>query len=231
LAAEILVSRPSVGAVRIVRDSVTSACSSAARAFCRSARAICRPLAPQHCDLLLRRDRSGLGGGESGLSLLQVGCRLLRPLFGAGAARGKFLGASVFLLREGECSLGLHDLPFRFVDARLLSVDLGIEVGDAGLGLLDLCICLRDLRAIVAIVDAHQDGAFADQPVVGDRNVDDHSVDLHADRHRARIDEGVVGGFELAGVQPPRYRADHDRDEDNEDRGDQQWPVADSREQ
>ena len=111
--------------------------------------------------------------------------------------------ALVLLLGEGERGLRLRHLLVGLVDARLLRGDLGFDVGDIGGRLIDLRLGLIELRLVVAVVEPHQHGAGLDRLVVGHRHVDDGGADLRADRHRARIDEGVVGGFVIAGVEPP----------------------------
>ena len=94
----------------------------------------------------------------------------------------------------------LRRLLLGLVDAGLLGDDLRVDIGHVGLGLIDLRDGRIDLRPVVAIVEPHQHGAGLDQLVVGHRHIDDGGADLGADRHRAGVDEGVVGRFIAAGV-------------------------------
>ena len=107
------------------------------------------------------------------------------------------------LLREGECGLGLIELRPRGVDLRLLHGDPGVDIGDAGLGHRDFRIRLGERDPVIAVVDAGDDLAFRDMLVVGDEHLGDIARNLRGDADRTRGDEGVVGGFEMAGVVPP----------------------------
>ena len=99
------------------------------------------------------------------------------------------------------------------VDARLLRSKLRIEIGDVGLGLRDLRLCLIELSLEVAIVEPHQHGAGLDELIVRHRNVDDGGADLRADLHRSGVDKRVIGGFVMAGVDPPDHETDQRDDE------------------
>ena len=125
--------------------------------------------------------------------------------------------ALLLLLREGERRLRLRRLFVGLIDARLLGSDLCVDIGHVGLGLIDLRGCLIDLRPKVAIVEPHQDGAGFDQLIVRHRHIDDGGADLRADRDRAGIDEGVVGRFIAAGIEPIGHRPDDGRDDQRRD--------------
>jgi hypothetical protein len=103
------------------------------------------------------------------------------------------------------------------IDARLLGCDLRVDIGHIGLGLIDLRGCLIDLRPEVAIVEPHQDGAGFDKLIVRHRHIDDGGADLRADRDRAGIDEGVVGRFVAAGIEPIGHRSNDGRDDQRRD--------------
>ena len=60
----------------------------------------------------------------------------------------RLLIARRFLLREGQSGAALHDLLVGLFDARLLRVELGVQIGDVGLRLIDLGPRLLDLRLI-----------------------------------------------------------------------------------
>ena len=123
----------------------------------------------------------------------------------------------LLLLREGERRLRLRCLLFGLIDAGLLGGDLCVDIGHVGLGLIDLRGRLIDLRPEVAIVEPHQDGAGFDELIVRHRNIDDGGADLRADRNRAGIDEGVVGRFITAGIEPVGHRPDDGRDDQRRD--------------
>jgi hypothetical protein len=112
------------------------------------------------------------------------------------------------------------------IDAGLLSGDLGVDIGDAGFGLLDLGRGGVDLRPEVAIVEPHQHGARFDQLIVGHRDLDNGGADLGADRHGAGVDEGVVGRFIAAGVEPVGNGADDGGDDKRGDDQDGPPPPA-----
>ena len=120
---------------------------------------------------------------------------MLRLLDRARAVLDQRRVALFLLLGEGERGLRLRGLLLGLVDAGLLRGDLGVDVGHIGFGLIDLRGGLIELRLVVAVVEPHQHGAGLDQLIVRHRHVDDGGVDLRADRHRAGVDESVVGRF------------------------------------
>ena len=63
---------------------------------------------------------------------------------------------------------------------------------------------LRLRRAVVAIVEPGQDLPGLHDFIVRHWDGGDGGGDLRADRAGPRVDEGVVGVFEMTGVQPPR---------------------------
>jgi hypothetical protein len=96
--------------------------------------------------------------------------------------------------------------------------DLRIQIGDIGLRLIDLCVALVGLHLEVAGVEPHQHGAGLDELIVRHRHVDDLGIELRADGDGAGVDEGVVGRYIFAGVDPPHGHADDDGDADRRDR-------------
>jgi hypothetical protein len=113
------------------------------------------------------------------------------------------LGAHVLFPGECERGLRLRHLLFRLLVSRLLRIDLGVEVGDGGLRLVDLRLRLINGDPVIAVIDAGQHGAGVDELIVGHRDVDDGAIDLRADRCHARINEGVVSRLVLTSVEPP----------------------------
>ena len=147
-------------------------------------------------------DRVSLRRRVIGLRLQQIGHVLLGLLDAAGAFLDERRVALLLLLREGERRLRLRRLFLGLIDAGLLGSDLCVDVGHVGRGLIDLCRGLIDLCAKVAVVEPHQHGARLDQLIVRHRHIDDGGADLCADRNGAGIDEGVVGRFITAGIEP-----------------------------
>ena len=113
---------------------------------------------------------------------------MLRLLHGYRAFLHEVAVALLLLLREGKVGLRLRRLLVGLIDAGFLRGDLRVDIGDVGLGLIDLGL-------VVTVVDAHQHGAGFDHLVVGHRHVDDGAADLRADRDGAGVDERVVGRF------------------------------------
>ena len=90
---------------------------------------------------------------------------------------------------------------------RLLRGDLRANVDDASLRLGDLRLSLLHSGEVVALIELDED-ARRDLLVVGDRYARNVAAQLGADRELTRVDEGVVGTLEMAGVEPPLRRAD-----------------------
>jgi len=143
---------------------------------------------------------------------------LLRLLDSDGAGLDQPLITLVLLLREGERRLRLSGLLLGLFDTGMLRYDLCIDVDDVGLGLPNLSFGLIDLGLEVAVVEAHQHGPGLDELVVGHRHVDNAGVDLRADRHRAGVDEGVIGRHITAGADPPEHDSDNCDDNQSSDR-------------
>jgi hypothetical protein len=82
-------------------------------------------------------------------------------------------------------------------------VDLGTQIVDGRLPLRDLGFGLSKRRLIIAVVQAHEGGASVKELIVRHGDIDNRPTDLCADRNDARVNEGIIGGLELAGMQPP----------------------------
>ncbi len=148
---------------------------------------------------------------------------MLRLLDGDRAALQEPLVALVFLLRKGERGLRLHHLLVGLIDPCLLCADLRVDIGDISLRLVDLRFALIDLHLVVAFVERHQHGPGLDELVVRHRHVDHLCIDLRTDGDRAGVDEGVIGRYVSAGVNPP----DHDSDkQQNANRNNRQHQRA-----
>ena len=126
------------------------------------------------------------------------------------------------MLREGQRRLRLRCLLLCLIDAGSLGLYLRVDIGHGGLGLIDLRTRLIDLRPVVAVVEPHQHGAGIDQLIVRHRHINDGGADLGADRDCAGIDEGVVGRFITAGVEPISHNPDDGCD--NQCRDDEHLP-------
>jgi hypothetical protein len=126
-------------------------------------------------------------------------------------------------LGEGERRLRLDHLLFRLIDAGFLGFDLSIQIGDRRVCSGHLGLGLLDRGLVVAGVDLHQQAAGLFKLVVGHGHLGDSADHLGAHAHIAGVDECIVGGFVIAGVQPPHEAACNQGNHDNGDRNGGIW--------
>ena len=148
---------------------------------------------------LERRARPGIGGER----LLVVGIRLLEALHRGGAILRQAAVAVDVVLRAGDLGRGRGQLGLRLGDHRFLQPAVGLEIrqrrllpGDRGGG-------LRQRRAIVAIVELHQQVAGMHRLVVGHRDLGDEARHLGRDHRDVAADIGIVGALDEAPDGPP----------------------------
>jgi hypothetical protein len=96
-----------------------------------------------------------------------------------------------------------------------------------GLGVGALRRDLVELRLEVTRIDQQQDLAGGDMFVIGELQRSDPASDLGRHLRHVPVHECVVGGFEIAGMQPIG-RADHDHAQSNHNTGNnpQQAPPS-----
>ncbi|MGY4502881.1 hypothetical protein ACVWYH_006838 [Bradyrhizobium sp. GM24.11] len=167
----------------------------------------------QRLDADLRRCHRGLGALGVGLLGLKIGARLLLALHGAGALFDQIFRAIELFLRELKLGLRLVELRLGLLDLLLLGDDLRLDIGDVGLGDLDLRRGLIDGDAIVALVDPGEEIARLDVLVIRDRDISHVAADFRGHGKAARRDEGVVGGFIVADLEPIEQTAGQRRDQ------------------
>lgn len=127
----------------------------------------------------------------------------------------QILGAREFLLRELKLGLGLFELRLRLLDLLLLGDDLRLDIGDVRPGDRDLRIGLIDGDAIVALVDLGEKVPGFDMLVVRHGYVGHVAANLGGHGKAARGDEGIVGGFIVAHLEPIEHSADKGREQDD----------------
>jgi hypothetical protein len=103
---------------------------------------------------------------------------------------------------------GLIDLRLGLIDLLVLAVDLRLDIVDIAACDLDLCFRLIDGDPVIAIVNPGEKIAGLYMLVVGDRHVRDIAADLRRDGKAARRDEGIIGRFVMAGLEPIGETAD-----------------------
>ena len=148
------------------------------------------------------------GGGGAGL-----GARVVHGLPGHGAGVDGLVALEVGLLL-GQVGLGHADLGLGLVDIGLAELQVGLRLFELGLGLGALGTGVVDPHLVVAGVEPQQDLARLDLLVVAHVEGQDLGGDLGRDLRPVAVDEGVVRGLELAGVEPV---ADGEGDQDGED--------------
>ena len=117
-------------------------------------------------------------------------------------------------------------MPFGFLDLRLLCGNLGVVVGDHGLGLVDLRLRAFDGRFVVSIIDPGEDVASFDDLIVRDRNFNDVAADFRTDRHGPTVDERVVRALEISRMKIVEHGRDDSRDKKDDADGDAQRMLA-----
>lgn len=176
----------------------------------------------QRLDLALRQLEGRLRALKRGLLLVQLRGVLLGVLNGAIALFRQVLIARRLLLPEYQRRLRLVDLGLVGINLCLLDIDLRIDVLDAGLcGATCAWACSSD--AVVAIVDAGDEGAGGHVLFVGDRHRRDVAGDLRRDGKLARRDEGIVGRLEMRGVVPVKIAACRRNEGDKQPDRDCNW--------
>ncbi|CDX51685.1 hypothetical protein MPL1032_140030 [Mesorhizobium plurifarium] len=175
----------------------------------------------------------GVGGIERCLILAQGRSSLLRLLLRRRALGQELTVSLVLGFGEFERRLRLRHLFFGGIDLGVLRLGLGPHIGNIGTRRNHAGFRLFERGLIITVVDAQKHGAGFDRLVVGDGDIDDASGNFRADRHRAGVDEGVVGPFILPCVDPPDdHGRDDQQDEDGDDRRyigmafDEAGPVA-----
>ncbi|MGT2465771.1 hypothetical protein ACVOMV_12475 [Mesorhizobium atlanticum] len=97
---------------------------------------------------------------------------------------------------------------------------LRLDVGDLGPRRHHAGFRLFEGGLIIAVVDAQKHRSGLDRLIVGDGDIGDAPGNFRANRYRACVDEGVVGPFIVACVEPPDDDGrDHQQNEDGDDRG------------
>lgn len=145
--------------------------------------------------LLARGIHCGLALGQPGAGGIDPRLRLLGVLQAAGALAGEGLVAA--LLVTGEDQLGLlgADLGPRLFDQRLLALQVGLGIGQVGLGTEHVGFGGGQGGAEVAVVEAGEQLAGLDRLVVLDQNVLDEAGDFRRDQGEIGVHIGVVGAL------------------------------------
>jgi hypothetical protein len=97
------------------------------------------------------------------------------------AALDKFTAALVGSGRQVQVSRRRATLRASLTHKRALKCDLSIDISQARLGGVDICLGLRQARAIIGVVDAKEDIARLDGLIVADLDVPDVTGDSRGD--------------------------------------------------
>ena len=168
----------------------------------------------------------GLGGGDGLLVRLDgrgggagLGVGVVHGLPGHGAGIDGLVALEVGLLlgqvglRDADLGLGLVDVGLTELQVGLRLVELGHCLGALGAGVVEA-------HLVVAGVELQDDLALPDLLVVAHVEGADLGGDLSRDLGHVAVDEGVVRGFELAGVEPVRDGGGgQEREDDEADEG------------
>jgi hypothetical protein len=173
-----------------------------------------------------RRDLLGLGFGglDRGLQLGDGGAGLrlglIQLLLGDGGGVGALQAEVAVEVARGVIGLGPGggDVGQGLLVRGLGHADLDLGVIHLALGLGPLGLGVRHLGLGVGGIDGHQLLAGADPLVVVDQHLGHQALDLRRQPHDLHIDEGVVGGLEVARVQPEQQAADQ-QDSQRDDPG------------
>ena len=151
-----------------------------------------------------------VGGG----SFFVVGVGLFETLQRGEAHRAQRSIAIEVVLGTRRLGRGGGDFGRGLLDHGGLQPPRGFAVAERRLLGGDIGVRPRQLGAIVAIVELHQEVAGLDLLVVGDRDAVDEARHLRGDGGDVAADVGVVGRFDEAPDRPPHLavpgrRADH----------------------
>ena len=178
-------------------------------------------------ELTLRRLQCGLCLAFDGDCFLIVCVGLFEAL-----DRGKPIGAQraiavKVILAAGDLGGRRRDFGGRLLDHCGLQPARGLAIGDGGFLGDDVGFRPRQLGAIVAIVELHQEVAGLDLLVVRNRDDVDKASDLRCDGGDFAAHISVVGRFHETAERPPRIAVPGSGCEEAENRGDQAEAFCD----
>ena len=113
-----------------------------------------------------------------GQGLLEIGFGLLRNLDGGCRVRGQIFKAHVVIVGAGDFRIGSRNARARLSDHRLLQPPHGVQVGQRGALRLYRRFGFCQRRAIVTIIDFHQQVACRHLLIVSDRDFADKASNL-----------------------------------------------------